>query len=331
MENNNKNIIEDIVKLYENSNFFKIYGLDFWIVSIFSLICFILIIITYVFNHLQKIKQNWKNERCNPMYMPFAGFINPNSGKTNLEYVHENFKFCNNKFIKEAETIAMEPIYFMTDFVNSLFNDIKSAWKFIAALINILKQKLMQLFYIVINRLISILIPLQNLLLKIKDSLHKMTGTLVGGIYTFYMLYKVLKLYLLNIIQIIIVEIIVYSILLLVIAIALLIALLITWLVLEFIFPPAAIPIWIVIISLLILVTLMIVFIILVTLFVIMLNNFSNDVFKDVNTPRVPTAKTNFNSSDIKSKSDKSTDPLQSGDQTTSDQTTSDQPSTSKS
>ena len=312
MENNNKNIIQEIINLYENTNFFKLYGLDFWIVTIFTIICLILLIITYIFSHFQKIKQNWKNERCNPFYMPFAGYINSKSGKPNLEYVYDNFKYCNKKFIKQSEHIVMEPIYFMTQFVTELFNDIKSAWEFIAALINMLKQKLMQLFNIVVNRLISILIPIQNLLLKMKDSLHKMTGTLVGTIYTFYMLYKVLKLYLLNVVQIIIIEVLIYSILLLIIAIGILIALIITWLILEFV--PfgfiAGAALWVVIISFILLVALMIIFIILVTAFVIMLNNFSNDVFKDVNTPRVPVAKTKFNSSDIKSKSDKSTDPL---------------------
>nr|UZT28918.1 hypothetical protein [Nucleocytoviricota sp.]UZT29284.1 hypothetical protein [Nucleocytoviricota sp.] len=318
MENN---LDHKIINLYENSNFFKIYGFDFWITIISIILCILLISFIFITNNFNEIRQNWDKERCNPAYLPFAGFINPQPNQTNLEYTAENFKFCNDKFIKKAEEKALSPLYHLSEYLNNIINTIIDTWKSILGSLNLLKDKLMELVQLVINKLIAVLIPVQFMFIKVKDSISKMTGTLVGSIYTFYNLYKVIKLYFLNLIQIIVTEILVGTIITLLASIGVLIALLITWAALNaasLIWPPFTLPLaavatalWIgVIVPLMITIGIILVFDIIVWTCLVLLNNFANEIYKDVNTPQVPRQPTKISSSDIKTTSDKSTNPL---------------------
>ena len=220
-----------MLKLYENNSFFKVYGGDFWITVIFVVICLLLTIYIFITNHFNKIRQNWKEERCNPLYMPFAGFIVSDSGKTNAEYTNENFKYCNSQFIKKLEDDSMQPIHNFINTINNILNGIKEAWNAIAGFMNLLKTIILNIVQMVVDKLVAVLVAIQMLFIKIKDSIGKMIGTLVASIYTFYNLYKVIKLYLLNIINITVTEILIATILALVGAIGLLIALIITYIV----------------------------------------------------------------------------------------------------
>lgn len=317
-----------MLKLYENNSFFKVYGGDFWITLIFVVVCLLLIIYIFITNHFNKIRQNWKEERCNPLYMPFAGFINPDSGKSNAEYTNENFKYCNSQFIKKLEEDSMGPIHGFMNTINNILNGIKEAWNAIAGFMNLLKTIILNIVQMVVDKLVAVLVAIQMLFIKIKDSIGKMVGTLVASIYTFYNLYKVIKLYLLNIINITVTEILITTILALVGAIGLLIALIITYIVimsigigfessffLSFLAPPEFISatgiLMANIVTLSVSIAIMLIFDILIWIILVMLHNFSKQMFKDINTRPLPKRTTKIKSSDIKTTSDDSTNPMQ--------------------
>lgn len=327
----NNDLNSKILKLYENSSFFKVYGGDFWITVIFIIVCLLLTAFIFITNHFNKVRQNWKNERCNPLYMPFAGYINPDNGKGNLEYVNENFKFCNNKFIKKLETDAMQPIYGMTNNMNNMLNTLLNGWKAMMGIMNMLKTFLGNIAEVVISKVVAVLVAVQTIFIKVKDSVGKMNGTLVAMIYTFYNLYKVIKLYLLNIINIVIAEVLVSTILSLVMSIGLLIALIITYIVLMSVAgglwpipfcigcPPAGALtgsamglLYGTIIPLTLTIAVMLIFDILIWIILIILHNFSKQIFKDINAKPIPKRTTKIKSSDIKTTSDDSTNPLSS-------------------
>lgn len=325
MENN---LDYKIINLYENSHYFKIYGFDFWITIILLLSCILLISFIFITNNFNQIRLNWDKERCNPLYIPFAGYINPQTNKTNLEYTAENFKYCNNKFIKKAEKKALDPLLHNADLLSNINNTILNSWNFILGNLNLLKNKLIELSKLVVEKLFGVLISIQFIIIKIKDSIGKMTGSLVASIYTFYNLYKVIKLYFLNIIQITATEVLLGTSLTLIASIGVLIALWITWAILvELAAVELAIPFvgWVLapidialansvwsfgILPTIISIGVMLVFDIIIWTCLILLNNFANEVYKDVNTPTPPKQPTKISPSDIKTTSDKSLNPL---------------------
>lgn len=64
---------------------------------------------------LDKIKLHWNEYRCNPIYMPFAGHINPDVDTS------ENFMFCTNQIAGEIFKYALDGIHeLLSTFTSSL-------------------------------------------------------------------------------------------------------------------------------------------------------------------------------------------------------------------
>ena len=320
MNNDNTIVIRKILNLYENSNFFKLYGLDFWIVIITILIFTLLITFFYISNHFNKVKQNWKNERCNPFYMPFAGYINPQKNMSKQDYAIKNFEFCNEKLIKEGEKEIMKPVYDITNMVNDIYNNIHDSVLSMGGSLNILKTHVESMSEIVLNKIISVLIPFQRLFIGIKDAMHKMIGSLVASIYTFYNLYKVIKLYFLNIIQITTTEVLIPSIWNVAVSTGYLITLLIYWGLLislswipfigEFFLSLIPSTITNIIISSISL-ALLLIFSIFIWICLSLLNNFANEIYFDVNNNDIPNVNSKIDKDDIKSTDPNSNNAMQ--------------------
>jgi hypothetical protein len=58
---------------------------------------------------LNKVRDNWNEYRCNPIYIPFAGVVRPDIG------VELNFQYCIGQFSNEILKVPM-------DAINSLFS-----------------------------------------------------------------------------------------------------------------------------------------------------------------------------------------------------------------
>lgn len=58
---------------------------------------------------LNKVRDNWNEYRCNPIYIPFAGVVRPDVG------VELNFQYCMGQFSNEILKVPM-------DSINSLFS-----------------------------------------------------------------------------------------------------------------------------------------------------------------------------------------------------------------
>jgi len=52
----------------------------------------------------EKVKQNWQEYRCNPMYMPVAGLVRPDISAS------DNFVYCTNTFAANIWSIIQEQI-----------------------------------------------------------------------------------------------------------------------------------------------------------------------------------------------------------------------------
>jgi hypothetical protein len=62
-----------------------------WIFFGFPVLIICFMIGVHVSESLDEIKTNWVENRCNPAYIPFAGFINPDVG------TQQNFIYCTNQ------------------------------------------------------------------------------------------------------------------------------------------------------------------------------------------------------------------------------------------
>jgi len=62
---------------------------------------------TYVQANLENLRSEWTTYRCNPLYMPFAGGIQPDVSTV------ENFQFCVNMMANNIFSLLMQPVHLM--------------------------------------------------------------------------------------------------------------------------------------------------------------------------------------------------------------------------
>ena len=59
----------------------------------------------------EQIIQNWKDYRCNPSVLLFAGeFKNKDDPRTSFAFTSDNFEFCASELAKEALNVALKPV-----------------------------------------------------------------------------------------------------------------------------------------------------------------------------------------------------------------------------
>ena len=73
------------------------------VVLVTTLVAIIAGVYAYGLAHLQEIKTNWVQYRCNPVYMPLAGMVGSD--------IATNFMNCTLQSVNAYAGFAMDPIY----------------------------------------------------------------------------------------------------------------------------------------------------------------------------------------------------------------------------
>ena len=99
-----------IINLYTKNGYYERYGVDV-IVSFIIIYSFILCITYFhVMNHLPILRKNWPANKCNPIYIPFAGHVIKDSDKSKLDIVGDNFNSCVQNVLISISDNAFAPI-----------------------------------------------------------------------------------------------------------------------------------------------------------------------------------------------------------------------------
>lgn len=85
-----------------------------WLFIGLPILALLLTGIVHASESLEKVRDNWNEYRCNPIYIPFAGVVRPDVG------VELNFQYCLGQFSNEILKVPM-------DSINSLFGVMGSA------------------------------------------------------------------------------------------------------------------------------------------------------------------------------------------------------------
>ena len=107
---------EQINKIYEKRTFVEKFGNDIIFAIVIGIILIGINVYFYVINNLKGLKNQWKDIKCDPLYMPFASIINPpTDGTTNLKYIEENAQQCVNKNLGGEAEFLTNPIKAILD------------------------------------------------------------------------------------------------------------------------------------------------------------------------------------------------------------------------
>jgi hypothetical protein len=180
---NNESYI-NIKKKYDNLNYFDQYSSSLVLFILITITLFVLCSYCFVMINVEPIKNDWINQRCKPSIIPFAGLINSPEGMSSTDFTKENFDYCVQNIIKDVTGNAAQPLTFITTMLNALFDKIKQALDGIREMINKIRLQIQAITEEIMGRIINITIPLQQIIIGLKDVLSKIQGTMTAGLYT---------------------------------------------------------------------------------------------------------------------------------------------------
>ena len=188
-------LYERLNYLYGDKTFSGRYGID--IVKVCVVIFIFMSAVTYfqIQNKLLEVKRDWPEYRCRPDVMPFAGWINAPEGVSPMEYTKQNFMECSANSTKGVFDRPMSMVYVIFNVIMGIFKNILEVIEKFRLLFNRMRDALKNIFLAVFNRIQNVIIPLQNMLIKMVDFFEKIKGilatfllTFVGALWSFYSL-----------------------------------------------------------------------------------------------------------------------------------------------
>ena len=176
--------LKHIENIYKNLTYLDQYG-----GSVMSLILITIVVLLiggycYAMIHAKQIRSNWQTDKCKLQVMPFAGFINAPKGTSWTDYTAQNFQQCLNSIQSTVAGEALEPITFITNLMASVVNELKSAINSVRAMFDKVRTFFQSVATEIMGRIINVMIPLQQIIIALKDFFGKCQGAMTAGLFT---------------------------------------------------------------------------------------------------------------------------------------------------
>jgi hypothetical protein len=180
-------------KMYDKQTYFDQYGDSVFLFILLTVVVFIVHSYYNVLIRIQPIKEDWLNQRCKPDVIPFAGLINRPENKTITEFTQENFNYCLQNILVPVTSISVEPINYIVNSFQYINDDLVGAINNIRGLFDTVRNDFLSISSDIFGRLINFLIPIQQIIVKMRDTFAKITGVAVSAMYTSLGTYLTLK------------------------------------------------------------------------------------------------------------------------------------------
>jgi hypothetical protein len=188
----NNPLTEALNKLYEKTTYLDKYGGSV-VVAVFTIIgASMYFTYTYLKNNSDVIKNNWQENRCSPLYIPFAGIIMDPKNMSKNEFATNNFFECFGILLKEIVEAALAPIQAASLLIAASVSLITGTMNSLMGAILYLRNAFGSGFGVLGNRSLNALTLITKLSLLVKNSFNQGQGILVTIMYIFFTAYDML-------------------------------------------------------------------------------------------------------------------------------------------
>ena len=178
------NFLKNINGLYGGNTYLEKNGMSVIVASVILVIVFSIITYSEISSHLNVIKQDWPNNRCDPKYIPLAGFINAPPGESKWGYTAKNFAFCVNNILGDITQFITNPQQLIIGLVSETLGAVNAMMGKLSEFISTIRTDVMNFAQDVVARVLNLLVPIITTWHKIYDILKRSTGVL-GFIFYF--------------------------------------------------------------------------------------------------------------------------------------------------
>lgn len=181
-----------ITQLYHKREYLDVHAADVLItISILTTITLATGYSNYQ-SMLQAIRADWDVYRCNPLVMPFAGLVMPVEGVSGNAINMDNFQYCVKKDTSIALSIAVMPLEFVLyttiAFMDGLLDGIQTAMNITQWLLELVLAQARE----IMNKIKSFIVPIQEIILYIRDSLAKSNAIFTVTLYVVMNMYNII-------------------------------------------------------------------------------------------------------------------------------------------
>jgi uncharacterized membrane protein (DUF485 family) len=139
------------------------------------------------FQDFEDIKQNWPKYRCNPVYMPFAEFVQPEVSAS------MNFNQCIGLLSKEVLAVPMDSVQvYLSAFLDTI-KSLTGKLNIFRSLRGKLAGVIMTMVNMTMGKLSALISTMSHSLVKVRDMMNRMAGTGYIGMLVSYTLFLSLK------------------------------------------------------------------------------------------------------------------------------------------
>jgi len=181
----NTESLPKLKETYDNLTFFDNYGSSILALIFVTILLFLLVSLSYAYLEGSRLQANWEEVRCKPSVMPFAGLIMQPTNMSKSEFTSQNFQYCMQNNMKEVSGKALEPLTYITNSLSDMTADASNSLNAVRAMTSKVRNNIAAIFQDIYNRLVNFVIPLQEIIIKVRDSFGKIQGAMVTTVYTF--------------------------------------------------------------------------------------------------------------------------------------------------
>jgi hypothetical protein len=189
----NDSTLKKLKELYSMTSYMDKYGRDVWISAILSVVFIYLTCHQYLMNVVEAVRADWPNQRCNPFFMPFAGFINKPKDQSNLEFTAENFSGCITSILEFIAMVAFQPFRIILQVLNQAIQYLVDSFNKFRALLDKLRREYASIFDQIFGGISNLMVAFISFMVKMKDTMEKTKGVLTGVLFTIFGAYMAME------------------------------------------------------------------------------------------------------------------------------------------
>jgi len=148
---------------------------------------------------MKQARTNWAKNQCDPIYMPFAGVIVPQPGKTALKTTVENFDYCIHRDVSGMFSAVLMPLeyvnYLILGTLDLMLQGMVQTLKLYAYLSSFFKESAKTTS----STMADFLVPVILMVGKMRDAMARGSATILTSVYTTYTVYSIIVSGLLNV------------------------------------------------------------------------------------------------------------------------------------
>ena len=143
-----------------------------WLFFIFVNVGFIMqVIIMYYSSEITKIKQDWPQYRCNPMFMPLS------------DDIKKDFTFCIQNMQTDYMGFLLQPITYITSNLVNMSSNFSGGLQNVREMFSYIRQAIITVIENIFGVFLNLIIEFQKIIVGIKDLMGKIIGVVVTLMY----------------------------------------------------------------------------------------------------------------------------------------------------